>query len=73
MLFAPHAPEQNPVKDLWLKGKNWLRKPFAENKTFAPVKPSFSEFLTNNFFDSHQIDLYANSFNWDGVFQFESL
>ena len=24
MWFAPQAPEQNPVEDLWLKGKNWI-------------------------------------------------
>ena len=24
--FAPNAPEQNPVEDIWLQGKNWLRK-----------------------------------------------
>jgi transposase len=25
-LFAPNAPDQNPVEDIWLKGKNFLRK-----------------------------------------------
>ena len=43
--FAPNAPEQNLVADLWLKGKMYLRKPFAENKTFAAVKHCFSTFL----------------------------
>lgn len=60
MLFAPHAPEQNPVEDLWLKGKNWLRKHFAKNKTFAQVKQSFSDFLTKNSFDSHKFQWYYN-------------
>ena len=60
ILFAPHAPEQNPVEDLWLKGKNWIRKPFAKPQTFAQVKQSFFHFLTNNFFDSHKFDWYSN-------------
>ena len=37
ILFASNAPEQNPVEDIWLKGKNWLRKNFSFNKTFAAV------------------------------------
>jgi transposase len=49
---APHAPEQNPVEDLWLKGKTYLRKQFAVNKTFAAVKHSFSTSLRSLSFDS---------------------
>lgn len=41
MLFESHAPEQNPVEDIWLKGKNFLRKNFYQNKTFNQVKGSF--------------------------------
>ncbi len=26
--FAPNAPQQNPVEDVWLKGKNFLRRHF---------------------------------------------
>ena len=52
MLFAPHAPEQNPVEDLWLKGKTYLRKQFAVNKTFAAVKNCFSTFLRTFSFES---------------------
>ena len=47
LLFAPNAPEQNPTEDVWLKGKQYLRKQFAINKTFAQVKRCFSEFLTS--------------------------
>ena len=52
ILFAPHAPEQNPVEDIWLKGKNWLRKQFAFNKTFADVKNCFFEYLNEQIFIS---------------------
>ena len=45
VLFAPNAPEQNPIEDVGLKGKTYLRKQFAVNKTFAAVKHCFSAFL----------------------------
>jgi hypothetical protein len=47
MLFAPNPPEQNPTEDVGLKGKQYLRKRFAINKTFAQVKRCFSEFLNS--------------------------
>ena len=55
--FAPHAPEQNPIEDLWLKGKNFLRKNFFLNKTFASVKQCFVNFLTS-------LEFTCNKFNW---------
>jgi putative transposase len=58
MLFAPNAPEQNPVEDIWLKGKNWIRKHFIENKTFAQVKQSFLQFLSNRIFDFQKFAWY---------------
>src|SRR5262245_29308353 len=56
--FAPNAPEQNPVEDVWLKGKTPLRKQFALNKTFAQVKPCFSTFLTTLSFTSTKFRWY---------------
>ena len=44
LLFAPHAPDQNPVEDVWLRGKNFLRSHFYENNTFQKVKMSFFQF-----------------------------
>jgi hypothetical protein len=58
MLFAPNAPEQNPVEDLWLKGKTYLRKQFAVNKTFAAVKQCFSTFLRTLSFQSNKCYWY---------------
>ena len=40
--FAPNAPDQNPVEDVWLQGKNFLRRHFYENKNFNQVKQSGS-------------------------------
>ena len=45
LLLAPNAPEQNPVEDVWLRGKNFLRRHFYENGTFHKVKMSFLNLL----------------------------
>jgi transposase len=58
VLFAPNAPEQNPLEDLWLKGKTYLRKHFAVNKTFAAVKNCFSIFLRSLSFESVKCGWY---------------
>jgi transposase len=39
--FAPHAPEQNPVEDIWLQAKQFIRKFFMLCKSFAAVKYLF--------------------------------
>lgn len=59
LLFAPHAPEQNPVEDIWLKGKNWLRRCFAQNKTFSQVKHCFMNHLKDQPFHSAKFDWYT--------------
>jgi hypothetical protein len=56
--FATDAPEQNPVEDIWLKGKKFLRKNFTRNKTFASVKQCFVQFLSSLSFDSRKLDWY---------------
>lgn len=60
LLFAPNAPEQNPVEDVWLRGKNFLRKHFYKNKTFRQVKRCFSDFINQQTFDFNKIDRYLN-------------
>lgn len=60
LLFAPHAPEQNPVEDVWLRGKNFLRKHFYKNKTFRQVKNSFCDFINQQIFDFNKINWYLN-------------
>ena len=57
--FATDAPEQNPMEDIWLKGKNFLRKNFTRNKTFENVKQCFVQFLSAlHFNDSCKLDWY---------------
>lgn len=56
--FAPNCPQQNPVEDIWLKGKNFLRKNFFSNNSFAKVISCFSSFLNSFSFDSSKFDWY---------------
>jgi putative transposase len=58
-LFAPNAPDQNPVEDMWLKGKNFLRKYFYQHRTFAHVKQAFLHFLQTTTFDFPKLQWYA--------------
>lgn len=37
-VLALNAPEQNPVEDIWLKAKNFLRKFWYKLNSFALVK-----------------------------------
>ena len=58
LLFAPNAPDQNPVEDIWLQGKNFLRRHFYENKTFQQVKSSFLNFLNKKIFNFKKLKWY---------------
>jgi len=58
-LFEPNAPEQNPVEDMWLKGKNFLRKYFYKFPTFAKIKKAFLHFLQTTKFDFPKLELYS--------------
>ena len=51
ILFAPNAPEQNPMEDVWLQGKSFLRKNFYKLKKFGDVKSTFLSFFNNKSFD----------------------
>lgn len=39
--FAPHAPEQNPVEEVWRQGKNDLRQQRLEASQFSEVIAAF--------------------------------
>jgi len=58
-LFAPNAPAQHPVEDIWLKGKNVLRKYVYTFTAFAQVKKAFLQFLQTTAFQFPKLDLYA--------------
>jgi transposase len=44
--FAPNDPTQNPIEDIWLQAKRWVRECYHLCKTFAAVKYIF-EFVTH--------------------------
>jgi transposase len=57
-LFAPNAPEQNPVEDIWLQGKNLLRKHWHLCKFFPLIKKLFM-FITHwEIFDFSNLNMY---------------
>jgi putative transposase len=51
IVFAPNAPEQNPVEDVWLQAKNFLRKFWHLCKSFAVIKWLFKFFTNHQKFD----------------------
>jgi transposase len=58
ILFAPNAPQQNPVEDVWLQGKNFLRKYWYLCKSFWSVKKLFELFYDCSKFDFPKIHQY---------------
>jgi putative transposase len=59
VLFAPNAPEQNPVEDIWLKAKQWVRKNWRLCDTFRNVKRIFKEAIDGIFFDFEKLRMYS--------------
>lgn len=58
LLFAPNAPEQNPVEDCWLKAKNYMRENIFKNLTFNDAIKSFKESFDNLTFDFGKLSWY---------------
>jgi len=57
--LAPNAPEQNPVEDIWLKAKNFLRKFWYKLDSFALVRWLFKFFLQQEVFEFPKLDKYG--------------
>jgi len=47
-LFAPHAPTQNPMEDVWLMGKRAVRHQWTELTSFHDVKTVFTHAITHH-------------------------
>ena len=58
ILFAPNAPQQNPVEDVWLQAKNFLRKYWYLCKSFCTAKKLFELFYDSSKFDFPKIHKY---------------
>jgi transposase len=59
ILFAPNAPQQNPVEDVWLQAKNFLRKFWHLCRTFPVVKWLFKFFTNHQQFDFPKLKQYV--------------
>ena len=46
IILAPHAPEQNPMEDVWLKSKNYLRQNHFLSGPWTQLKNLFLNKLT---------------------------
>lgn len=57
--FAPAAPLQNPMEDVWLAGKRQVRRQWTELTTFADVQTVFSSTILKTPF-------LFNKLNWYG-------
>lgn len=55
--FAPNAPEQNPMEDVWLAAKRWIRKHWWLCETFQQVTHRFVTFI-------HDFILKTRKFEW---------
>lgn len=58
LLFAPNAPDQNPVEDCWLKAKNFVRKSILQNRTFAQIIQCFKNAFNELDFDFNKLSWY---------------
>ena len=59
ILFAPNAPQQNPVEDIWLPAKNFLRKYWYLCRSFKIIKFLFEFFTKEHKFDFPKIRQYT--------------
>jgi hypothetical protein len=59
ILLAPNAPQQNPVEDIWLQAKNFLRKYWYLCRSFKIVKFLFEFFTNEHTFDFPKIRQYT--------------
>lgn len=57
--FAPNAPQQNPIEDVWLQAKTFIRKNWRRcDATFGSIKLLFEEALENLTFDFKKLRMY---------------
>lgn len=57
--LAPNAPEQNPVEDIWLQAKCFIRQCYHLCKSFAVVKFLFELVTHRQVFDFPKLSMYG--------------
>ena len=58
--LAPNAPEQNPIEDVWLQGKEMLRKYWNLCKNFRIVKWLFEWTISQDLFSFSKLSMYGS-------------
>ena len=56
--FTANAPEQNPMEDVWLAGKTWLRRHWYLLETFQEVTDQFVRFIHDFILESRKFEWY---------------
>ena len=57
--FAPNALEQNPVEDIWLQAKTYVRQHYYQCPSFKYLKQLFMQFLDGRVFDFPKLHSYG--------------
>lgn len=58
--FAPYAPEQNPIEEVWLQAKNYVRNHWYDCRTFKRVTALFEEALDTMTFTFEKLRMYCS-------------
>jgi len=58
--LAPNAPEQNPIEDVWLQGKEMLRKYWNLCKNFKIIKWLFEWTISQDLFCFPKLSMYGS-------------
>lgn len=58
--FAPNAPEQNPIEDVWLSAKRFVREFYSLCSSFSVVKRLFELATHHQIFDFPKLSLYGS-------------
>ncbi len=58
--FAPNAPEQNPIEDVWLSAKRFVREFYSLCGSFSVVKRLFELATHEQIFDFPKLSLYSS-------------
>ena len=56
--FAPNDPTQNPIEDVWLQAKTWVRRMAGLKPSFKGLKALFEQFCTLELFDFPKMHMY---------------
>nr|WP_052055259.1 hypothetical protein [Myxosarcina sp. GI1] len=58
--FAPNAPEQNPIEDVWLSAKRFVREFYSLCTSFASAKRLFELATEHQIFVFPKLSLYGS-------------